>query len=79
MSRRISNQAIIQGIWAPLELLPKAKGDENEPRLRVRDLTRPGPMAWRIFMRRSGLLCSQVQLKEAISPHLGLSFDKRDM
>ena len=42
-SRRTSSGSIIPGVWAPPNLLAEAKSDENERRLRVRDLTRPGP------------------------------------
>ena len=36
------------GSGPPLKLLAEAKSDENERRLRVGDLTRPGPVARRI-------------------------------
>ena len=38
------------GVWAPPKLLAEAKSDENERRLRVGDLARPGPMARRILL-----------------------------
>ena len=37
------------GSGPPLKLLAEAKSDENERRLRVGDLTRPGPVARRIY------------------------------
>ena len=38
------------GSGPPLKLLAKAKSDENERRQKVRDLTRPGPAARRIYI-----------------------------
>ena len=45
----MANRLIRGGSGPPLKLLAKAKSDENERRLRVRDLTRPGPVARRIY------------------------------
>ena len=49
-SRRARPELSYGGSGPPLKLLAEAKSDENQRRLRVGDLTRPGPVARRISL-----------------------------
>ena len=48
--RRGRHELSYGGSGPPLKLLAEAKSDENKRRLRVGDLTRPGPVARRIYI-----------------------------